>query len=84
MLNFKEKLAILNKILNRDEKSYVDSFNAEILIEINNLNSEFNFLKNFNSEKSIENWVNKLKSRIVMHEDDDKVEEIINDYIDCG
>ncbi|MCK5460333.1 hypothetical protein KAI52_04405 [Candidatus Parcubacteria bacterium] len=84
MLNFKEKLAILNKILSRDEKFYADSFNAEILIEINNLNSKFNFLKNFNSEKSIENWVNKLKSRIVMHEDDDKVEEIINDYIDCG
>ena len=84
MLSSKEKLVILNKILSRDEKSYADSFNAEILIEIDNLNSKFNFLKNFNSEKSIENWVNKLKSRIVMHEDDDKVEEIINDYIDCG
>lgn len=84
MLNFKEKLIVLNEILDRDEKSYADSFNAEILTEINNLDSKFNFLKNFNSEKLIENWVNKLKSRIVMHEDDDKVEEIINDYIYCG
>ncbi len=84
MLSSKEKLVILNKILSRDEKSYADSFNAEILIEIDNLNSKFNFLKNFNSEKSIEYWVNKLKSRIVMHEYDDMVEELINDYIDFG
>ena len=32
----------------------------------------------------IEDWVNKLKSRIVMKECDDSVEEIINDYILCG
>jgi len=82
MLNFDSKLVILNKILSEEEKSYADSFNAEILIRVDGLN--FDFLKNQNSEELIRKWVTKLKSRIVIHEDDDRVDEIINDYIYCG
>ncbi len=83
MLNFKQKLKILKGILQEKEISYADSFNTEILIAIEGFENN-NFLKDVNGEEAIKNWLNKLRSRIVMHEDDEAVREIIDDYINNG
>lgn len=82
MLKFKEKIEIFTKMLNQDEISYADSFNANIFIC--SQNCDFEFLNKLNSKKNIGNWIEKLKSRIVMQEDDDLLEVIIDDYILCG
>ena len=42
------------------------------------------FLKKIEDESSIRNWVDKLTSRIVMHENDDLVSELIADYFHNG
>lgn len=82
MLNLKEKVKIFTSILSQKEVSYADSFNADI--DICSSNCDYNFLEKLNSKNDIKIWITKLKSRIVMREDDDLSEEIINDYISCG
>jgi hypothetical protein len=82
MLNFKEKVEIFTSLLNQEETSYGDSFNGEILLYSENC--DLFFLKKINSKKDIKKWIDKLKSRIIMRDDDDLTEEIINDYILCG
>ncbi len=82
MLNFKEKVEILNYFLNQEEISYADSFNADIAICSSNY--DYNFLEKLKSKKEIIHWIEKLKSRIVMRENEDLTEEIINDYIMNG
>lgn len=78
MLNFQEKLKIFNLYL-EENKSYVDGFNEVIFIYSKNY--KFSFLKKMQSKEDIEKWINMLKHRIVMHEDDDSVDNIIDDYI---
>lgn len=43
MLNFEEKMNILNSILSGKELSYADSFNTDIIIGADN--SKYNFLE---------------------------------------
>lgn len=83
MLDFDQKLKILKSILQEDEISYADSFNSEILIAIEAFERN-DFLKDIKDEEAIKNWLNRLKSRIVMDEDDEEVREIIDDYINKG
>jgi len=80
MLEFKTKLKIFNSILNRKEVSYADSFNGLIFMFAEN--TDFNFLNILNSENDIEKWIENLKSRIIMHEDESILEDIVDDYID--
>ncbi|HHB92898.1 MAG TPA: hypothetical protein ENK59_06790 [Thioploca sp.] len=82
MLSFQEKLTILKSILLQEEYSYADSFNAEILIFSENL--DFIFMNKLNSKTDIENWIRNLKSRIVMREEQDLIQNIIEDYILYG
>ena len=87
MLSFKEKIVHLGNILNKSEENYADSFRTDILIffdEFNVQNKLFNFLKEIKTFIEIENWINKLTSRIVMKEDEMEVNEIINDYLELG
>ncbi|MFH1564801.1 MAG: hypothetical protein ABIC82_03045 [bacterium] len=82
MLNFKNKVKIFTSILDQEETSYADSFNAYIAIMSSNY--DYEFLEKLDSEKNIESWITKLKSRIAMREDDALLEDIIDDYILCG
>jgi len=82
MLSFEEKVKIFNAILAQEEISYADSFNSDI--NIAGRNCDHNFLKKLKSEKEIKYWIEKLKSRIVMKEDDASLEDIIDDYLLCG
>ncbi|AYQ55981.1 hypothetical protein MS2017_0230 [Bathymodiolus thermophilus thioautotrophic gill symbiont] len=79
MLNFEEKLKIFVGILNAKEVSYGDSFNDSIITYAENY--EFVFLKKLRSTEDIEKWINMLKHRIIMHEED-LINDIVDDYID--
>ena len=82
MLDLNEKIRIFENILNQEEINYSDTFNS--YIELMSENYNYSFLNNLKSKKEIKYWISKLKSRIVMREDDDILEEIISDYILCG
>ncbi|WP_369177182.1 hypothetical protein [Candidatus Thiodubiliella endoseptemdiera] len=82
MLSFDKKLSIFSSVLNQDEKSYADSFNG--LIFMYSKNGDYDFLHKLSSKQDIINWIERLKSRIVMHEDEAEMEDIIDDYIACG
>ena len=87
MLNFEDKISYLAKSLGKSEENYADSFRIEIIFfigEFNAQNTLLSFLENIDSSSEIENWINKLTSRIVMKEDDLAVNEIISDYFELG
>ena len=83
----KDKIKLLDKILDKNDGCYADSFKTDLLFrlgELENKNPLLNFLENFKTKSEIENWVNKITSRIVMREDDDTVENIFDDYLENG
>lgn len=82
MLSFNEKIVIFNHILAQKEKSYADSFNADI--DLCGENYDYAFLQPLQTKESIEYWIQKLKSRIVMKEDEALLEDIIDDYVELG
>lgn len=75
-------MKIFTSILSQKEVSYADSFNADVSMA--GINCDYCFFKKINTEKGIEDWIKKLKSRIVMKEDYSSIENIIDDYIECG
>jgi hypothetical protein len=79
MLVFEEKIRIFTSALNQEELSYADSFNADI--NICGLNCNHSFLLKLESEENIINWINVLKSKIVMNEDEAELLDIVDDYI---
>jgi hypothetical protein len=81
MLNLEEKIVVFTSFLSQEEISYADSYNWEILIFAQNF--DFKFLEKLASKNKIEKWIEKLKSRIVMREDDAILDDIIVDYILC-
>lgn len=87
MLSKIDKIKMLDQILDENDGCYADSFKTDILFRIGDLeigNANLNFLDNLKTKIEIENWVNKITSRIVMREDDDTVENIIDDYLENG
>ncbi len=82
MLTFEEKIIYLENRLNKTEGNYYDNFKEDIVIyfdEFNTKNERLNFLNNFVSLTEIDNWVEKISSRIVLKFD--KESEQINDFI---
>jgi len=82
MLDRKEKIKIFISILSQEEVSYADGFNAHI--GLIGGNCSYNFLEKLKSAQDIEKWIEKLKNRIVMREDESVLEDIIDNYILCG
>ena len=69
MLNFADKISILENYLLQINDNYADSFKTDIALflgEFDNKNSNLNFLNNLSSK--IENWINNLISKIVLKE----------------
>ena len=77
-----KKIEIFTSLLDQEEVSYADSFNANI--NICGINNNYDFLKKLNSKEEIIFWIEKLKSRIVMKGDEVILEDVIDDYILCG
>lgn len=87
MLSREEKITFLIQILDTIKDNYAASFKTDILLffeEFDPKNPNLKFLTNLATKQEIENWIDKLTSRIVMKEDLDSVNEIICDYIELG
>lgn len=87
MLSFQEKILYLETLLDKSEENYADSFKTDIKFFLNDFEIEnklFSFLHNLKTSNEIDNWINKLTSRIVMKEDQLEVNDIINDYFEFG
>lgn len=89
MVSFQEKISYLESSLNKNEENYVDSFKEDIIMFIENFNIEnelLQFLNELNSFEEIENWINKLTSRIVLKFDSEceQINDFIYDYIELG
>ena len=82
-----EKIEMLQQILIESPTNYAESFKADILFQLEGYmpdQVDELFLSQLDNETQIRYWVDKLTSRIVMHEDDEVVHWIIQDYILCG
>lgn len=85
MLSYEDKIDILETYLSDIKDNYADSFKTDILFyfdSFNNIeenNGKLRFLKKLKSKQDIENWVDKLTSKIIMKYDAD--EEQLSDFI---
>jgi len=89
MLNFQNKINYLKEILEEKERNYADSFKNDLFIFIGDFaqsNSNLLFLKRMNSKVEIDNWINRLTSRIVLKfdEESETINDFIYDYIENG
>ncbi len=89
MLTFKEKILYFENSLNKTEENYADSFKEDIRLFIDVFTREnnlLNFLNDLDSFEEIENWINKLTSRIVLKFDSkcEQINDLIYDYILLG
>lgn len=82
MLSLTDKIYYLENYLNKSQDNYADSFKTDILFffdEFEETNSRLSFLNNLNTYNEIEDWVNRLTSKIVLKFDEKS--EQINDFI---
>lgn len=75
------------KLLNQEEDSYGDRFNFDILNflsleDVKTKNVYNDFFASFETLTEIEKWLDLVKSKIVMHEQEDEVNNIIFEYVD--
>ena len=75
------------KLLNQGQESYADSFNFDILnfLCLDNGEDESvydDFFISFENPIEIEKWINLVKSKVVLHEEEDESDNIIFEYID--
>jgi hypothetical protein len=84
MIALSKKIKFLEYVLAETATNYADSFKIDIQFQLVGYRPEqLNelFLSRCINEDDIRNWVDKLTSRIVMHEDEEDVNEIIQDYV---
>jgi hypothetical protein len=89
MLTFEEKIIYLENSLNKTEGNYYDNFKEDIVVffdEFNVKNERLNFLNNFVSSIEIDNWVEKISSRVVLKfdEESEQINDFIYDFIENG
>lgn len=89
MLSLNEKIQHLENYLSQSNENYADSFKEDIFMFIDdftNQNKLLSFLNNINSLEEIENWVDKLCSRIVLKFDSEgeEINDFIYDYMQFG
>lgn len=89
MLSLNEKIQHLEHYLSQAHENYADSFKEDIVMFIDNFtdqNELLIFLNKFNSIEEIENWVDKLCSRIILKFDSEgeEINDFIYDYLQFG
>lgn len=75
------------KLLNQEQESYADSFNFDILNFLCLDNGEDksvydDFFISFENPIEIEKWIDLVKSKVVLHEEEDEPDNVIFEYID--
>ncbi len=85
-LNLNEIIEHFRTVLEIKTGSYYDSFNDEIIRMLDLEEQDHSYLKNFfltfADRKEIENWTNLVKHKLVMHEDEEGVDDLIFEYIE--
>lgn len=89
MLNLEEKITYLERSLNKIENNFADEIKSDIIMFFNEFNIEnklLYFLKNLNSSKEINIWIEKLTSRIILKFDSEseQINDFIYDFIENG
>lgn len=80
-MTIRNKINYFESLLNKYDGSYYDRIKEELHNYFFELEKELQFLDKFKTEKEIENSLNILLSKIVMHEDEDIIENIIHFYL---
>lgn len=89
MLSFNKKIQHLENYLSQTNENYADSFKEGIIMFIDDFtdqNKLLSFLNNIDSLEEIENWVDKLCSRIILKFDSEgeEINDFIYDYLQFG
>ncbi len=89
MLSFEEKIIYLENSLSKRAGNYYDICKEDIVgffDEFNVKNERLNFLNNFATFIEIDNWVEKISSRIVLKfdEESEQINDFIYDFIENG
>ena len=89
MLSFQEKIIYLKNSLNTAGENYKDIFKSDVFIyfeEFNVANEKLMFLNNLFSFEEIDNWIEKLTTRILLKFDNnsEQISDFIYDYIELG
>lgn len=77
MLNYKQKIKIFKDYLEQENGNYLDIMKNEIYNYFFENDSELIFLNDFITKIDIENKIEQVASRMVLHEHEDGLENII-------
>lgn len=83
MLNYEDKIEVLNTYLLDIKDSYANSFKTDIFFYFNEFEDihsvDFKFIHELNSKEEIYNWIDSLTSKIVMkfNENEGQLSEFI-------
>ena len=78
MLSFKEKINVLKSYIDSKNDSYSDEMKAELDIFFFENEFPLYFLNDFNSEIEIQNKIDVIIHQMIMHEDEEELQEIIH------
>jgi len=82
MLDLDEKISYFEQCLQNTNTNYYDKMKEEIHLYFFEMeNGTFDFLESLHTQLEIENKVNFLVSKMVMHEHEDGLHNIIENYI---
>ncbi|MDI9862937.1 hypothetical protein QM480_01270 [Flectobacillus sp. DC10W] len=81
MLSTKEKIAILEELLVKQENSYSDSIREELYVELIENQKVYYFLKDFSTQQEIQDILNTLIHRVIMHEHEEDIKDIVDWFV---
>jgi hypothetical protein len=81
MLNLNEKTSFLENYLNLKNESYSDLIKDEIYFHVFENNIDLKFLNTLHSKNDIENKIDLIISKIILHEHQSGISTIINEYL---
>ncbi len=77
MLSFEDKVNVFKSYLEKENENYSDIMKNEIYFYFFENESDLKFLNVFKSKLDIENKVEQVVSRMVLHEHEDELKKII-------
>lgn len=78
MLNFEEKIEVLKTYLEKEKGNYGDEMKNEIYFRFFENECDFKFLNDLHTKQEIENKIELIVSRMILHEHDDELQNIIS------
>ena len=78
MLSFEEKINVLKSYIDSKNGSYSDGMKDELDIFFFENEFPLDFLNGLNTEKEIENKIDVIIHQMIMHEDEEELQEIIH------